>query len=259
MAIVISAVNQKGGVAKTTTVINLGGALGERGRRVLLVDLDPQAHLSLGCGVEISPEDPSAYHFLFDEDLRFDDVVKRDVFPGVDLIPSDINLSAADIQLINAFNREKVLSTKLEEHKESYDYIIIDNTPSLSILVINSLTAADYLVIPVQCTFWALRGMKQLLAIINRIKKHKLNESLKILGVLVTMYDPRTNISKDVIDRLEESFKDELFKTKISKTIKLDYAAVSMESILTYDPSSNVSKQYRDLAEEVERRVSQIH
>ena len=255
MCKVITVVNQKGGVAKTTTAANVGLGLAELGKRVLFLDLDAQAHLSLSLGVELKEGEPSIYNLLFDESVKLESVVRKGVAENVDLVPADINLSAADLQLINEMNRERLLARRLSRWKDQYDFMIIDNSPSLSLLVINSLTAADYVLVPVQCAFWALRGMKQLFDTIERVRTAELNPDLEVLGILLTMFDSRTSISQQVIERLHESFGSKVFETKIKKTVQFDYAAVAQKPILLNAADSDAAAAYRAVAKEVLSRV----
>ena len=255
MATVIAIVNQKGGVGKTTTTANIGVALAELGKRILFLDLDAQAHLSLGFGVEIQEGQPSIYNLLFDESLPLDSVIRRNVHPNADLLPADINLSAADLQLISEMNRERVLARRLAHWTDQYDFVLIDNSPSLSLLVINSLTAANYALVPVQCAFWALRGMKQLFATVDKIKSADLNPKLKVLGILPTMFDARTSISNQVMERLREGFGGTVFETTIKKTVQFDYAAVAQQPLLVHTKDSEAADAYRAVAKEVLIRV----
>lgn len=255
MGKVIAVVNQKGGVAKTTSTLNLGIALAEQGKRVLLIDLDPQAHLSLGLGVELEDGQPSLHHLLFDDRVALGDVLKKDVHPGVDLIPSDINLSAADLQLVNELNRERVLKRHLKDWKLTHDFVLIDNPPSLSLLVINALTAASHVLVPVQAAFWSLKGLDQLTATVERVKKTGLNPRLELLGVLVTMADPRTSIHKKVCDKLQEVFGRKVFETQIKKTVQVEYATVAQKPLVAQAPNSDVAQAYRAVAQEVINRV----
>jgi chromosome partitioning protein len=255
MTKVISIVNQKGGVGKTTTALNLGLALAELGQHILLIDLDPQAHLSLGLGTHLDDGEKSIYHFLFDNSVDINAVIKRNIRPMVDLLPSDINLSASDLQLINEMNRERVLKRRIEKLKAPYDFVIIDNAPSLSLLTINSLTAGDYVLVPVQSAFWALKGMSQLFETIEKIKKADLNPTIEVLGILLTMFDQRTSISKQVLERLTETFGAKVFETTIKKTVQFDYAAVAQTPLLDHAPNSDVAVAYRSVAKEVMSRV----
>lgn len=255
MNVVIATVNQKGGVAKTTTTLNLGTSLAGLGYRVLLIDLDPQAHLSLGVGVEVPEDEPSIYHLLFDDSLSLDQAIRRGVRQSVDLIPSDINLSAADLQLTSEMNRERVLKRRLSRWRTNYDFVLIDNPPSLSLLTINSLTAADFAIVPVQAAFWALRGMRQLFETIEKMKASELNPDLQVLGILLTMVDSRTSISKQVIDRVKEAFGDKVFETTVKKTVQFEYAAVAQTPLVDHAPESGVAVAYRSVAKEVLSRV----
>jgi len=254
MGKVIAIVNQKGGVAKTTTALNLGPCLEELGKKVLLVDLDPQAHLSLGFGVELKNGEPSVYNYLFDNRVRFGQVCWK-ITENIHLIPSDINLSAADLQLVSEMNRERLLRKKLDGWRDKYDYVIIDNGPNLSLLVVNSLTAADYALIPVQSAFWALKGMGKLMDTISRIRDNELNKDLKVLGILLTMVDPRTTISHQISDRLNEAFGVSVFDTYIKRTVQFDYSTVQHKPLVLYAPNSEVAEAYRSIAKEVVSRA----
>ena len=254
MGKVIAIVNQKGGVAKTTTALNLGPCLEELGKKVLLVDLDPQAHLSLGFGVELTDGQPSVYNLLFDDNVRFGQACWK-VTENIHLLPSDINLSAADIQLVNEMNRERLLKSKLDKWKNDYDYVIIDNGPNLSLLVINSLTAADYVIIPVQSAFWALKGMGKLMDTIGKVKQRELNKDLQVLGILLTMVDQRTVIAREISDRLHEAFGVQVFETTIKRTVQFDYSNVSQKPLVIYAPQSDVAMAYRDVTKEVISRA----
>ena len=255
MGKVIAIANQKGGCGKSTTALNLGVALAEMGKRVLLVDLDPQAHLSLGLGVELEEGQPSIYHLLFDDGVALGDVLRRDIHPGVDLLPSDINLSAADLQLVNELNRERVLKRHLKDWKLTHDFILVDNAPSLSLLTLNALTAANYVLVPVQASFWSLKGLGQLVATVERVKKTGLNPRLDVLGILITMADPRTSIHRQVCDRLAEAFGKKVFETQIKRTVAAEYATVAQKPLVIQAPNSDIAQAYRDVAKEVIHRV----
>lgn len=250
----ITVVNQKGGVGKSTTACNLAVALGQLGKRVLAVDLDAQAHLSLGFGVELGEDDPSIYDFMFTEDMGDEQVLKR-VGEGVDLLPADINLSAADMALINEFNRESVLKRRLAGLSDRYDIALIDNPPSLSLLVINSLTAADFYFIPVASQYYALKGMGQLMRTIDKVRSSGLNSNLELLGVLATLVDERTNISKGVLDRIREKFGPKVFETVIPKTVRFEDSAIAHKPFVVDLPNEKAAIAYQSLAKEVVSRV----
>jgi len=254
MGKVIAIVNQKGGVAKTTTALNIGPCLEELGKKVLLIDLDPQAHLSLGYGVELTEGQPSIYNLLFDDSVPFGQACWK-ITEKIHLLPSHIDLSAADIQLVTEMNREKVLKSKLDKWKQDYDYVIIDNGPNLSLLVINSLTAADYVIIPVQSAFWALKGMGKLMETIGKIKEKELNKDLEVLGILLTMVDQRTVIAREISDRLHQAFGVQVFDTNIKRTVQFDYSNVEHKPLVIYAPNSDVANAYRDVTKEVISRV----
>jgi chromosome partitioning protein len=246
----IAVVNQKGGVGKSTSTCNLAVALGQLGKKVLAVDLDAQAHLSLGFGVELGEDDLSIYDFLFNKETSADQVL-RDVGEGVDLLPADINLSAADMTLINEFNRETVLKRKLAELADRYDLALIDNPPSLSLLVINSLTASDFYLIPVASQYYALKGMGQLMQTIDKVRSSGLNPDLELLGVLATMVDSRTNISKGVVDRIRENFGEKVFETSIPRTVRFEDSAIAHKPFVVDMPKEEAALAYQALAREV--------
>src|SRR6266702_958838 len=207
---VIAMANQKGGVGKTTSTINLGAAIAELGRRVLLVDFDPQGALSVGLGVNPHELDRTVYNLLMERDVTADDVLLKTNVPGLDLLPSNIDLSAAEVQLVGEVAREQTLGRVLGPVLPDYDYVIIDCQPSLGLLTVNALTAADGVLIPLECEFFALRGMALLMDTISKIAD-RLNPNLKIVGVLATMYDARTVHGREVLGRVEEAFGDRVF------------------------------------------------
>ena len=254
MTAVITIVNQKGGVGKTTTAVNLAPCLEDLGKRVLLVDLDPQAHLSLGFGVELDDGQPSVYNWLFDSSVRFENACWR-ITDNLHLIPSDLNLSAADLQLVSEVGRERVLSEKLKSAKKNYDIVLIDNGPNLSLLVINSLTAADFVLIPVQAAFWALKGMGKLMETIAKVRDRGLNPDLEVLGILLTMADMRTSISRDISERLREAFSVQVFDSFIKRTVQFDYSNVKKMPLVLWAPNTDVAASYRNVAREVINRV----
>lgn len=251
MAITVAVANQKGGTGKTTTVLNLGAALAEKGQRVLLVDLDPQANLSMGMGCRLGEGEPSIYQALFDPGIALRDVIFEPGIAGLALVPSSIDLTGAELQLVMELNRERVLAVSLGEVHEDFDYILVDCPPSLGLLTLNGMTAAQQLVVPVQCGFWALRGMGQLFNTVERVRASKVNPTLDLLGILLTMYDLRTSLSQQVEARVVEAFGDKVFRSRIKKTVRFDYSSIEEKSILQYDSASEVAEAYRDVAEEV--------
>jgi chromosome partitioning protein len=247
---IIAMCNQKGGVGKTTTTINLGACLAEFGRKVLLVDFDPQGSLSVGLGINPYEIDKSVYHLLMDRDTTLADVVVKSNVPGLDVLPSNIDLSAAEVQLVNEVAREQVLSRALAPAVEEYDFIIIDCQPSLGLLTVNALTAANGVIVPMECEFFALRGVAMLVETIQKVQD-RLNPGLEIDGLVATMYDSRTVHSREVLARLVEAFEDKVFHTAISRTVRFPETTVAGEPITTFATASGGAYSYRELAKEV--------
>jgi len=250
---VLAVVNQKGGVGKTTSTINLGAALAEEGAQVLLVDFDPQGALSVGLGINPNALDLTVYNLLLDSSVTFGEVVQKTRVPGLDLVPANIDLAGAEIMLVSEVAREQSLQRVLSPIKNDYHYILIDCPPSLGLLTVNALTAADAVLIPLECEYFALRGMALLMNSIQRIQE-RINPRLQVEGILATMLDGRTIHGREVLSRVTDAFGDKLFKTIIHKTIKFAEAPVAGEPILTYAPNSGGAKEYRDLAREVMSR-----
>jgi chromosome partitioning protein len=244
---VVAMCNQKGGVGKTTTTINLGAALAEYGRKVLLVDFDPQGSLSVGLGVNPYDIDKSVYNLLMDRGTTLEDVVLKSDVPGLDLLPSNIDLSAAEVQLVTEVAREQVLSRALAPAVADYDFVIIDCQPSLGLLTVNALTAADGVIVPLETEFFALRGVAMLVETIQKVQD-RLNPELEIDGLVATMYDARTVHSREVIARLVEAFEDKVFHTAISRTVRFPETTVAGEPITTFATSSGGAYSYRQLA-----------
>ena len=247
---IIALCNQKGGVGKTTSTINLGAALAEYGRRVLLLDFDPQGALSVGLGVQPHQLDRTVYNLLMESSVGVEDVVIRTGVPGMDLLPSNIDLSAAEVQLVNEVAREQALSRVLAPVVDNYDFVLIDCQPSLGLLTINALTAAHGVIIPLECEFFSLRGVALLMDTIEKVRA-RLNPSLQLTGILATMYDGRTLHGREVFSRVVEAFGDGVFDTVISRTVRFPETTVAGEPITTWAPRSDGAKAYRALAREV--------
>ncbi|MDR0848206.1 MAG: ParA family protein [Propionibacteriaceae bacterium] len=249
-AFVIAMCNQKGGVGKTTTAINLGAALVEYGRRVLLVDFDPQGSLSVGLGVNSHALDSSIYDLLMTRGTNPHDIIQSTKLLGLDVLPANIDLSAAEVQLVSEVAREHTLTRVMEPIKKDYDIVIIDCAPSLGLLTVNALTSADGVLIPLEAEFFALRGVAMLTDTIAKVQD-RLNPKLELIGILPTMYDARTLHNREVVERVEEAFGDKVFLTKIRRTVKFPETTVAGEPITTYASSSPGATQYRNLAKEV--------
>ncbi len=247
---VISMCNQKGGVGKTTTTINLGASLAEHGRRVLLVDFDPQGSLSVGLGLNPHEMDLTIYNLLMERDVTLDEVVVPSGVPGMDLLPSNIDLSAAEVQLVHEVAREQTLQRVLAPASEKYDVVLIDCQPSLGLLTVNALTASDGVIVPLECEYFALRGVALLKTTIDKVRE-RLNPKLEIDGVLGTMYDGRTLHSREVMERLVQAWGDKVFHTVIRRTVKFSDSTVAGEPITTYASTSTGADAYRQLAKEV--------
>jgi len=247
---ILAMCNQKGGVGKTTSTINLGAALAEAGRRVLLVDLDPQGALSVGLGVNPLQLDRTVYDVLMEPGVSVRDVMLTTSIPGLDLLPSNIDLSAAEVQLVNEVAREQSLARILAPVLDDYDIVLVDCQPSLGLLTINALTAAHGVIIPLECEFFALRGVALLIQTIEKIRE-RLNPHLELEGILATMYDARTLHGREVLARVVEAFGDKVFHTVINRTIRFPETTVAGEPITTYATSSAGAAAYRELAKEV--------
>ena len=251
---VIAVANQKGGVGKTTTTVSLAAALVELGNRVLVVDFDPQGGCALGLGIEPASLELSVYNALLDRSCAPHDVILTTKITNLDILPSNIDLSAAELMLVSEVAREQSLMRVLAPLRVDYDFILIDCPPSLGLLTINALTAADGVIIPLECEYYALRGMGMLMDSIDRVKE-RLNPRLQVDGILATMFDGRTVHGKEVLARVREAFGARLFDTVVRKTIRFAEAPVAGEPILSYAPDSSGAIAYRDLAKEVMGRV----
>ncbi|QCC78681.1 ParA family protein [Nocardioides daphniae] len=247
---VVAMCNQKGGVGKTTTTINLGASLAEFGRKVLLVDFDPQGSLSVGLGLNPHEMDYTIYNLLMQRDVEFDEVVVPSGVPGMDLLPSNIDLSAAEVQLVHEVAREQTLQRVLAPVLDRYDVILIDCQPSLGLLTVNALTASDGVLIPLECEYFALRGVALLKTTIDKVQE-RLNPKLEVDGVLGTMFDGRTLHSREVMERLVQAWGDKVFHTVIRRTVKFSDSTVAGEPITTYASTSPGADSYRQLAKEV--------
>ena len=248
MGKIIAICNQKGGTGKTTTVVNLSYALAEFNKKVLIVDTDPQGNASSGIGINKNIIEKSIYDVILDK-LPTEETIIENIYPNLDLIPCNINLTGAEIELVGILARETRLRKALAKLKNNYDYIIIDSPPSLGLLTLNALVASDSIIVPIQCEFYALEGVSQLLHIINLIKDG-LNQNLVIEGVLLTMADFRTNLTTEVIKEIKNYFKDKVYKTIIPRNIKLSEAPSFGKPIMLYDHNSIGSKKYLEFARE---------
>lgn len=247
---IIAMCNQKGGVGKTTTTINLGAALAEAGRRVLLVDFDPQGALSVGLGINPHELDVTVYNVLMERSTDVRSVIRHTAIADLDVLPANIDLSAAEVQLVGEVAREMVLGRALRAVTDDYDVVLIDCQPSLGLLTVNALTAAHGVIIPLECEFFALRGVALLVETIEKVQD-RLNPRLEIDGILATMYDSRTLHSREVVARVVEAFGDRVFHTVIGRTVKFPDASVAAEPITTYASGHAGAEAYRQLAREL--------
>lgn len=249
MGRVIAIANQKGGVGKTTTAINLSAALAEKGKRVLVVDTDPQGNTTSGFGIEKNELENTIYELLLGE-CSVQDCIIKDKKSGVSIIPSNVNLAAVEIELIDADKREFILKREIDWIREDYDFIMIDCPPSLSMLTVNAMTTADSVLVPIQCEYYALEGLSQLIHTVNLVKE-RLNPELDMEGVVFTMYDSRTNLSNQVVDNVKSVLQQKIFKTLIPRNVRLAEAPSFGMPINQYDPKSAGAEAYAALADEV--------
>ena len=249
---IIAMCNQKGGVGKTTTAINLASALAGYGRKVLVVDFDPQGALSAGLGV-VAHDIKTIYDLMVEKELKVQDVILPTGVKNLDLIPANIDLSAAEVQLVNEVAREQILARVLRPVTDNYDVIIIDCQPSLGLLTVNALTAAHGVLIPLNCEFFALRGVALLIETIEKVRD-RLNPAIKLDGILATMYDPRTLHAREVVERLYEAFGDQVFDTIVHRTVKFPDATIAAVPITEFAPASDAAEYYRTVARELVSR-----
>jgi chromosome partitioning protein len=250
---IVAICNQKGGVGKTTTTINLGAALAEQGRKMLLVDFDPQGALSVGLGIQPHEVDLTVYNLLMERDVKARDVISPTGIPNLDLLPSNIDLSGAEVQLVSEVGREFVLGRALKPVVKDYDFIMIDCQPSLGLLTINALACANSVLIPLECEYFAMRGVALLMETIDKVQQ-RLNPDLAVDGLLGTMYDSRTLHTREVLGSVVNGFGDKVFHTVINRTVRFPDATVAGEPITSFDSSSLGANSYRELAKEVLER-----
>ncbi|MBQ7097963.1 MAG: ParA family protein [Clostridia bacterium] len=254
MGKVIAIANQKGGVGKTTTAVNLSACLGKQGKKTLLIDIDPQGNTTSGLGVDPRAVETSVYDCIIN-DAPMGEVILKTEFDGLWICPSNIDLAGAELELVMKDNREYVLKNSIEKIKNEFDFIFIDCPPSLGLITLNSFSAADSVLVPIQCEYYALEGLSQLTNTIKMVKK-KLNPELSLEGVLMTMFDARTNLSIQVVDEVKKFFKDKVYSTIIPRNVRLSEAPSFGQPIIEYDKHSKGAECYTDLAEEVIERNS---
>ncbi|WP_053544819.1 ParA family protein [Corynebacterium deserti] len=253
-ATIIAMANQKGGVGKTTSTINLGACLAEAGRKVLLVDLDPQGALTAGLGIRYDEVDVTVYDLMVDNNSTIHQAIHHTSVVDLDVVPANIDLSAAEIQLVNEVGREQTLARALRPVMKEYDFIILDCQPSLGLLTVNALACAHGVVIPMECEYFSLRGLALLTDTVEKVAD-RLNFDLEILGILVTMFDRRTSHAREVMARVVEVFDEKVFDTVITRTVRFPETSVAGEPIITWAPTSQGAEQYRALAREVIERA----
>ncbi|GLI51286.1 MULTISPECIES: AAA family ATPase [Tepidanaerobacter] len=249
MARVIAVANQKGGVGKTTTSINLAACLGVLGEKVLLIDIDPQGNSTSGVGIDKMMIKKTIYNVLVNEEPIEENIIETE-YENLYILPSNIQLAGAEVELVPAISREHKLKNAIEGIRDKYDFIIIDCPPSLGLLTLNALTAADTVLVPIQCEYYALEGLGQLLSTISLVQKY-LNKSIEVEGVLLTMFDARTNLSMQVVEEVKKHFKSKVYKTIIPRNVRLSEAPSHGKPIISYDSKSKGSEVYMELAKEV--------
>lgn len=246
---IIAIANQKGGVGKTTTSINLSSCIAAKGKKVLVVDIDPQGNTTSGYGIEKNDLDNTIYELMLG-DCSIEDCIIKDVIENISILPSNVNLAAAEIELIGVDKKEYILKNEIDWVKDRYDYIIIDCPPSLSLLTVNAMTTADSVLVPIQCEYYALEGLSQLIHTVNLVKE-RLNPNLEMEGVVFTMYDSRTNLSAQVVENVKSHLNQKVYRTVIPRNIRLAEAPSYGQPINIYDPKSAGAESYLALAEEV--------
>ena len=256
MGRVIAIANQKGGVGKTTTAINLSACLAEKNKKVLVIDIDPQGNTTSGLGIDKEEQEVTVYELMI-SDVGIKDVIIHTEIENLDLIPSNVNLSGAEIDLIGIEDREYVLRRKVDEVKEEYDFIILDCPPSLSMLTVNAMTTANTVLVPIQCEYYALEGLSQLIHTVNLVKE-RLNPELELEGVVFTMYDSRTNLSLQVVENVKDNLHQTIYKTIIPRNVRLAEAPSHGLPINLYDSKSSGAESYRQLADEVISRGEDV-
>ncbi len=254
MGRIIAIANQKGGVGKTTTAINLSASLAEKGRKVLAIDMDPQGNLSSGLGLDKNTIEGTIYDMIIGE-ADVEEVIHKDTIENLDILPSNVDLSAVEIEMIDVESKEFVVKNAIQKVRDNYDYVIIDCPPSLSLLTVNAMTTADSVLVPIQCEYYALEGLSQLIHTVELVKD-RLNPVLEIEGVVFTMYDARTNLSLQVVENVKENLEQNIYKTIIPRNIRLAEAPSYGTPINQYDPRSSGAESYMRLAEEVISRES---
>ena len=254
MGRIIAIANQKGGVGKTTTAINLSASLAEKGRKVLAIDMDPQGNMSSGLGLDKNSIDGTIYDMIIGE-ADVEEVIHKNTIENLDILPSNVDLSAVEIEMIDVENKEFVVKNAIQKVRDNYDYVIIDCPPSLSLLTVNAMTTADSVLVPIQCEYYALEGLSQLIHTVELVKD-RLNPILEIEGVVFTMYDARTNLSLQVVENVKDNLEQNIYKTIIPRNIRLAEAPSFGTPINQYDPRSAGAESYMRLAEEVISRES---
>lgn len=257
MSRIISIANQKGGVGKTTTAINLASCLAHAGKKTLIIDMDPQANSTTGLGFDLEAIEKSTYEILI-HNMGIEEAILKTMMPNMDLIPAHIRLVGAEVELVNLEDREQMFLNALKPIRDKYEFILIDCPPSLGLLTLNALTGSDTVLIPIQCEYYALEGLRQLLNTIRLVQRH-LNTTLTIEGVLLTMFDSRLNLSNQVVSEVKEYFKEKVFKNVIHRNIKLGEAPSYGKPIIIYDPASVGAQDYMGLAKEVIHNVVTPH